>query len=381
MGARGRGIAAAGGACAGFRGLWGPLAAAALAWALLLAAATASDGSRAQSRPCTFFERPAAHGFVARLDAYGDLRSQEADASAAVSAAVDGLALQLGERSPFARLAPTDFVAFRVFSCEVDRGSSGEPPPVCLKAEADLRALVEGSNSTRVVAIHDNNEYRRIELLEKRDLLAGSKGDDVELAANETIANATPPLKKFLSLRKRPRKQLVDELGIRALWDRGYKGQGVKVAVFDTGLASSRLDNVKERINWTHEKKNDDSAGHGTFVASVITGTEEDCAGIAPEADLFVFRMFTDDQLSFTSWYLDAFNYALFKGIHILNLSTGGPDFQDLPFVEKIQELTANGMILVGCFVWAYFRLQLLIGHDRSGFCSWKQRTALRFTV
>ncbi|RLN54864.1 hypothetical protein BBJ29_002463 [Phytophthora kernoviae] len=51
--------------------------------------------------------------------------------------------------------------------------------------------------------------------------------------------------------------------------------------------------------------------------------------------------------LSFTSWYLDAFNYALFKRIQVLNLSTGGPDFQDLPFVDKVQELAANGIILV----------------------------------
>ncbi|OWZ09222.1 Membrane-bound transcription factor site-1 protease, partial [Phytophthora megakarya] len=130
-------------------------------------------------------------------------------------------------------------------------------------------------------------------------------------------------------------------------WERGFKGQGVKVGIFDTGLSSSKLANVKERINWTHEPKNTDLVGHGTFVAGVISGTDAKCPGIAPEAELFVFRMFTGEQLSFTSWYLDAFNYALFKKIHVLNLSTGGPDFQDLPFVDKVQELAANGIILV----------------------------------
>lgn len=30
------------------------------------------------------------------------------------------------------------------------------------------------------------------------------------------------------------------------------------------------------------------------------------------------------------------------KKIHVLNLSIGGPDFMDHPFVDKVWELTAN---------------------------------------
>ncbi|GLE04441.1 hypothetical protein PINS_up013383 [Pythium insidiosum] len=155
-----------------------------------------------------------------------------------------------------------------------------------------------------------------------------------------------------------PPPPLVDELGVRALWGKGYKGQGVKVGVFDTGLSNSRFKNVKQRINWTNEKKNEDVVGHGTFVASVVGGNDNTCPGLAPNAELFVFRTFTTDQLSFTSWFLDAFNYALHVGLHVLNLSTGGPDFLDLPFVEKIQELVAKRC-------------------DRRE-RSWQQRTAVR---
>lgn len=57
--------------------------------------------------------------------------------------------------------------------------------------------------------------------------------------------------------------------------------------------------------------------------------------------------MFTAQQVSYTSWFLDAFNYALHLDIDVLNLSVGGPDFADLPFVEKVSELTANGIIIV----------------------------------
>lgn len=51
--------------------------------------------------------------------------------------------------------------------------------------------------------------------------------------------------------------------------------------------------------------------------------------------------------VSYTSWFLDAFNHALRAGIDVLNLSIGGPDFMDKPFVEKVWELSANGIIVV----------------------------------
>ena len=51
--------------------------------------------------------------------------------------------------------------------------------------------------------------------------------------------------------------------------------------------------------------------------------------------------------VSYTSWFLDAFNYAIHSRVHILNLSIGGPDFLDRPFVEKVWELSSNNIIVV----------------------------------
>jgi membrane-bound transcription factor site-1 protease len=44
---------------------------------------------------------------------------------------------------------------------------------------------------------------------------------------------------------------------------------------------------------------------------------------------------------------LDAFNYAIHTKMNILNLSIGGPDFMDLPFIEKVWEMSANNVIIV----------------------------------
>lgn len=52
---------------------------------------------------------------------------------------------------------------------------------------------------------------------------------------------------------------------------------------------------IRERTNWTNEKTLDDGLGHGTFVAGVMASSAE-CLGFAPDADIHVFRVFTNNQ-------------------------------------------------------------------------------------
>ncbi|CAI6348863.1 unnamed protein product [Macrosiphum euphorbiae] len=142
--------------------------------------------------------------------------------------------------------------------------------------------------------------------------------------------------------------QITKVLKADVLWRLGITGKGVKVAIFDTGLSNSHphFKRVSERTDWTGDGDLDDGLGHGTFVAGLIASHRE-CFGFAPDADLHIFRVFTNNQVSYTSWFLDAFNYAIMKKVHVLNLSIGGPDFMDQPFVDKVWELTANGVIMI----------------------------------
>lgn len=143
-------------------------------------------------------------------------------------------------------------------------------------------------------------------------------------------------------------RQITTMLKADGLWSMSITGKGIRVAVFDTGLTKDHphFKRVKERTNWTNEKSLDDGVSHGTFVAGVIASSKE-CLGFAPDAELHIYRVFTNNQVSYTSWFLDAFNYAILKKIHVLNLSIGGPDFLDHPFVDKVLELTANKVIMV----------------------------------
>ncbi|GAA0146676.1 serine protease [Lithospermum erythrorhizon] len=145
------------------------------------------------------------------------------------------------------------------------------------------------------------------------------------------------------------KSQVTSYFGADALWSKGYTGSKVKMAIFDTGIREEHphFRNIKERTNWTNENTLNDNLGHGTFVAGVIAGQDQECLGFAPDTEIYAFRIFTDAQISYTSWFLDAFNYAIATNMDVLNLSIGGPDFMDLPFVEKVWELTANNIIMV----------------------------------
>ncbi len=103
---------------------------------------------------------------------------------------------------------------------------------------------------------------------------------------------------------------------------------------------------VMDRRDWTNEKTLDDTIGHGTFVAGMVGGLNAKCMGMAPDVELHIYRVFTTRRISFTSWFLDAFNFAMHAGMDVLNLSIGGPDFLDRPFTEKVLEVTASGIVM-----------------------------------
>lgn len=145
--------------------------------------------------------------------------------------------------------------------------------------------------------------------------------------------------------------RLSDIFDIAKYHIKGIKGKGVKVAIFDSGLSDFYTNNpnlkVKRIINFTHDTSAKDGLGHGTFISGMVGSVNPGCPGIAPEAEIYVLKLFTEDRVSYTSWFLDAFNFVLENGIDIVNLSNGSSDFLDIPFIDKINELTAAGVIVI----------------------------------
>ncbi|MFJ7970273.1 S8 family serine peptidase [Psychrobacillus sp. NPDC096389] len=149
-------------------------------------------------------------------------------------------------------------------------------------------------------------------------------------------------------------------LGIERLWNEGIEGQGIKVAVLDTGIDAdhpefagiykggknfipnsstytrTRADNDAsetspvERPAGTPEFNANGSAfytSHGTHVAGTIAAigaNEFGIKGIAPKVDLYAYRVLGAYGSGATSGIVKAIDTAVIEQMDVINLSLGG---------------------------------------------------------
>lgn len=109
-----------------------------------------------------------------------------------------------------------------------------------------------------------------------------------------------------------------------------FRGQGVKIAVIDSGAATTHrnlnriragFDIINKRTDpstWT-----DDSLGHGSHCAGVIGAADPawGIRGFAPEAEIHVCKLFPGGQIS---QLIEALEYCIEHEIDVVNLSLGG---------------------------------------------------------
>lgn len=67
--------------------------------------------------------------------------------------------------------------------------------------------------------------------------------------------------------------------------------------------------NIKEYTSWTNEGTLNDNLGHGVLVVSFVNGRDVECLRFALATEIYVFWMLKDVWGSYTSWFIDAFNW------------------------------------------------------------------------
>lgn len=141
----------------------------------------------------------------------------------------------------------------------------------------------------------------------------------------------------------------VPQVGAPAAWDAGITGAGVTVAVLDTGIDSSHPDlagKVVAERNFSEAATADDEVGHGTHVASIITGSGSASAGayrgMAPDVRLLNGRV-CESEWCTESAILGGLQWAAAdQRARVVNFSIGGPDTPQVdPVEEAVNTLTA----------------------------------------
>ncbi len=160
--------------------------------------------------------------------------------------------------------------------------------------------------------------------------------------------------------------EIAEEIGAAQLYDLGLSGEGVTVAVIDTGVADvSGLDGDDKVIHGPDlsfeagvpELYNRDSYGHGTVMASIIAGDErgrQGFQGIAPGARILSVKVADNTGAVDVSQVIAAIDFVIETkdetGARVINLSyrtDGGDDPSTDPLIAAVERAWDAGIVVV----------------------------------
>ena len=134
----------------------------------------------------------------------------------------------------------------------------------------------------------------------------------------------------------------------------GISGEGIKIGVIDTGVNFAHPDFVSDGKNSDLLKGYDfvemdnfpqDTNGHGTQVAGIISANGQ-LKGIAPEAEIFAYRVSEDGESVPSKLIVDAINRAILDDVDIINISLG-VNMTHNQIQKSVNEAIKNGIVVV----------------------------------
>ncbi|GAB3406915.1 S8 family serine peptidase [Flindersiella endophytica] len=143
--------------------------------------------------------------------------------------------------------------------------------------------------------------------------------------------------------------QSVPQIGAPDAWQAGFTGKGVTVAVLDTGVDATHpdlADAIVDAKDFTGSPSGTaDKVGHGTHVASIVTGDGTASGGrykgVAPDAKLLSGKVLSDDGYGSDSDIIAGMEWATAAGAKVVNLSLGAPDSPGTdPLEQAVDRLT-----------------------------------------
>jgi len=152
------------------------------------------------------------------------------------------------------------------------------------------------------------------------------------------------------------------EMGVDTVWGEfGLTGKGVKVAVLDTGASVGHpmlRDAIVETFSMVEGESVEDKHGHGTWCSAAIAGRPHEdmfrghmfeVVGMAPEADLIVGKVLSNEGSGQTSWVIKGMEKAAELGADIISMSLGSMISEGgrSPDSKMVDALSRKGILCV----------------------------------
>lgn len=181
-----------------------------------------------------------------------------------------------------------------------------------------------------------------------------------EIKALSYVKEVIPNYKVYINLDKS-----TQIIGAEEIWNyhdnngKNIAGSGIKIAIIDTGVNYKHPDLKENYIGGYDFVNNDtdpmDDNGHGTHCAGIALGTGRASGfknvGVAPMADLYVYKVLDNEGIGDLSSVLRAFDQALIDEIDVISISFGNNE--ELAFPNSTLSLAADSAVEAGIVVVA----------------------------
>lgn len=141
-------------------------------------------------------------------------------------------------------------------------------------------------------------------------------------------------------------------INVEEAWQK-TKGQGVKVAILDTGVNASHPDlaaNIKEVADFTGSKSGaEDIQGHGSHCAGIVAGVENKLGiiGVAPQAELYCGKVLGDSGSGSYDSILKGIKWAIEKEVDIISMSLGSSTRPPEALHQLIKQAYDNNILII----------------------------------
>lgn len=132
----------------------------------------------------------------------------------------------------------------------------------------------------------------------------------------------------------------------------GLSGSGVKVAVLDSGIASSEdllVDGYTDLTDSGNENPLfNDSTGHGTGIASIISASDEtgEMYGIAPDTELYDVKVLDGSNTAPLSRIIEGIYWCIDNDMDVINMSFGTPSYS-VSLEQAVSAAADAGILMV----------------------------------
>lgn len=138
-------------------------------------------------------------------------------------------------------------------------------------------------------------------------------------------------------------------IGADIVHQQNLTGEGVKVAILDSGLEKFSEVQPKGSVSFLpDEKKTDDPTGHGTSVSGIIGAPIDGWGiiGVAPKSELYIVQVLNEQNSSPVSRIIEGIDWCIDNDIDIINMSFGTSQYSHA-LEEAVQRAYAAGILLV----------------------------------